>query len=628
MKKIVNIISYLIVLLIVFLLAVTFGMKNAYAYDNGKSIYEEQRYDYRTRRYINVDFNGGSGSLSHAVQVDRTSKGNVIEGMWIDGLGIGTLVKDVQEEYHYLRAWPNNQTPKEGRYWMEVDSIGVTPYLVFSDLKRTGYTYNGISTHLSNGKQYLGLIQSYKGSPACGIGAKATGWTMNKKSGNALRKWLKDNPDIYFKVLWKANTYTIKYNGNGETGGFTDDSVFTYDIKGNLNNNGYYKEGYIFMGWSTHKDGNVVFKDKQSVFNLTDQNEKTIELYARWQPVDYTNTIGHSVYDSNNKYIISLGTSSFTKKTGDIFTLNSSMSKKLPNGFYLDSSFKNVSNTIMNILPQTYTQPSSGLKFEFYYKPIKYSIHYELNGGINNPSNPLSYTIMDGYTLADPYKKGCKFLGWYIDGKKVNSINKKGFEKINSVSELYSLSDKRIYGDITIYAKWSTSKPTIDVKDCYYYKNENISNNQILKNVNAYDEYDGNISNKIVVEFYRYPNGNVVKNPTSLNTSNIGCINAMYSVVNSHGQTAKKEGKIYIVEKGSHTIEEISNPNIYSRFISMQECADGSVPLDNLSSRSIWNKPENFNILVNSLNKKGNDYLKNYDYINQSINIKKIKKVD
>ena len=132
MKIVTRVFISLLLFFVVFSSMTFNGITDVYAYDNGKSLYSEDRYDYRTRRHIKVDFNGGTGTLFYAVQVDRTSKGNVKEGMWIDGLGIGTHVKDIKGEYHYLRSWPNNESPKEGTYWMEMDTIGVTTYLVFS----------------------------------------------------------------------------------------------------------------------------------------------------------------------------------------------------------------------------------------------------------------------------------------------------------------------------------------------------------------------------------------------------------------------------------------------------------------------------------------------------------------
>ena len=62
------------------------------------------------------------------------------------------------------------------------------------------------------------------------------------------------------------------------------------------------------------------------------------------------------------------------------------------------------------------------------WQPIKYTIDYNLNGGINSSSNPSSYTIEDSITLKNPTKPGYTFKGWYSDEKfttKVTAISKK-----------------------------------------------------------------------------------------------------------------------------------------------------------------------------------------------------------
>ena len=47
------------------------------------------------------------------------------------------------------------------------------------------------------------------------------------------------------------------------------------------------------------------------------------------------------------------------------------------------------------------------------WKVIDYSIVYELNGGMNDPANPYSYTVEDGaITLKAPTKHGYTFAGW------------------------------------------------------------------------------------------------------------------------------------------------------------------------------------------------------------------------
>ncbi|MDR3339363.1 MAG: InlB B-repeat-containing protein [Candidatus Symbiothrix sp.] len=79
-----------------------------------------------------------------------------------------------------------------------------------------------------------------------------------------------------------ANTYTVVYNGNGNTGGSTVSSSHTYDVAKNLTANGFTKTGYTFAGWATSATGAVVYSNSQSVSNLTATNNGTVTLYAKW----------------------------------------------------------------------------------------------------------------------------------------------------------------------------------------------------------------------------------------------------------------------------------------------------------------------------------------------------------
>ncbi len=88
---------------------------------------------------------------------------------------------------------------------------------------------------------------------------------------------------------WTPNTYTIKFNGNGNTSGSTTQMSMTYDVSKNLTANGFNKTGYIFDGWNTNSSGTGNnYTDKQSVKNMTSTNGATINLYAKWKPITYT----------------------------------------------------------------------------------------------------------------------------------------------------------------------------------------------------------------------------------------------------------------------------------------------------------------------------------------------------
>ncbi len=98
---------------------------------------------------------------------------------------------------------------------------------------------------------------------------------------------------------WKANTYSVKFNGNGATSGSMSNQAFTYDAAQNLTANAFQRKYTVtynynysgstnttatatatFNGWATSADGAKVYNDKQSVKNLATSG--TVNLYANW----------------------------------------------------------------------------------------------------------------------------------------------------------------------------------------------------------------------------------------------------------------------------------------------------------------------------------------------------------
>ena len=89
-----------------------------------------------------------------------------------------------------------------------------------------------------------------------------------------------------------ANSYTVHFDGNGNTGGLMNDmSALTYGVAFNLTANAFTKTGYTFAGWATEAAGAVAYTDGQLVNKLTDVNNGTFTLYAKWTPNQYTVTL-------------------------------------------------------------------------------------------------------------------------------------------------------------------------------------------------------------------------------------------------------------------------------------------------------------------------------------------------
>ena len=116
------------------------------------------------------------------------------------------------------------------------------------------------------------------------------------------------NHTVTLYAIWQPNTYTVKYNGNGATGGTTANSSHTYDIDKKLTKNGYtraytvtYNHNYTgstnttktatysFVNWNTVANGTgTKYSNEATVKNLTDKNNDTFNLYAIWKSASIT----------------------------------------------------------------------------------------------------------------------------------------------------------------------------------------------------------------------------------------------------------------------------------------------------------------------------------------------------
>lgn len=155
---------------------------------------------------------------------------------------------NVSARDHYTVNYASNggsSTPASQTKWMNWDLT------LAGAISRTGYRFNGWKA--SNGSVY-----SASGSYTANAGTTLT-------------------------AQWNANTYTVVYNGNGNTGGSTASSSHTYNVSKNLTTNGFTKTDCLFKGWATSQNGPVVYSDGQSVANLTATHGATVDLYAVWE---------------------------------------------------------------------------------------------------------------------------------------------------------------------------------------------------------------------------------------------------------------------------------------------------------------------------------------------------------
>lgn len=128
--------------------------------------------------------------------------------------------------------------------------------LTANKFKKTGYTFIGWSTSKTGEVKYT---DKQKVKKVAAAGGKKT---------------------LY--AVWKANTYTVKFNANGGSGKMNAQS-FTYDTKKALSKNTFKApKGKVFAGWSKTKVGTACYENKQKISNLTAKNKGTVTLYAVW----------------------------------------------------------------------------------------------------------------------------------------------------------------------------------------------------------------------------------------------------------------------------------------------------------------------------------------------------------
>ena len=139
-------------------------------------------------------------------------------------------------------------------------------------------TYDVAKNLTANGFNKTGYIFEGWNTNSSGTGTNYT----DKQSVKNLTSTNGGTVTLYAK--WKPITYTIKFDGNGATGGSTASMSMTYDVAKNLTDNGFKRTSYNFIGWNTKADGSGTdYSNKQSVKNLSTTNGATITLYAQWE---------------------------------------------------------------------------------------------------------------------------------------------------------------------------------------------------------------------------------------------------------------------------------------------------------------------------------------------------------
>lgn len=363
-----------------------------------------------------------------------------------------------------------------------------------------------------------------------------TGWTC----GNGVSVVSNNGSSYRFKVTssgatitanWKVNTYTIAYNGNGADTGTTASQTCRFDTTYTLNANGFTKAGYLFQGWATSPDGDVVYADRASVRNLTTANNGNVTLYAKWKAVEYT-----IAFDAN----------------GGTGTLES----------------------ITTHYDEDVTLPDGTSNF------VKYTLD-----GVNVTADVLAGNMIPAENAGDEADDTAKayasvFLGWALEDEK--DLLKPRWTAGETVRNLTEQDG----GVVTLYAVWDDC-PWIQATDLYYTLEQAqsgfITADEILSHMTASDREDGS-----PILPGTHDNGTSFTIPDYAPTDftqfdGDGSCTENLTVVDSAGSVYVKQITVYVVD----TTPKPVKPEGTTRFIN-EYYYNQPYELGGLADDSIW----------------------------------------
>ncbi|MDR0461057.1 MAG: InlB B-repeat-containing protein [Nitrososphaerota archaeon] len=252
---------------------------------------------------------------------------------------------------------------------------------------------------------------------------------------------------ITLYAVWQANsisTYTVAYNGNGNTGGSVPVDGSSPYVSGStvivLGQGTLTKSNYVFLGWSTNSLASSAQYTQGSTFSIA---QNTI-LYAVWQAIPkYTvayngngNTGGSVPVDSNSPYtsgatVTVLGNTGNLVKSGYRFLGWNTSSSATVVQYVAGSTFTIVANTLLYaVWKQTFTITYNGNGSTGGFVPV--------DGGSPYDSG-LSVTVLGN--LGNLVKPSHIFLGWNTNSSAVLAQYTQG-------------STFTITQNITLYAIW------------------------------------------------------------------------------------------------------------------------------------------------------------------------------
>lgn len=276
-------------------------------------------------------------------------------------------------------------------------------------------------------------------------GYRFDGWYTAPNGGNKydFNTPLTGNVTVY--AHWVGNGYTVRFAGNGATGGGTPDQAFQYNIGQNLHRNGFVRDGYTFTGWK-RADNQQAYGDGQWVTNLTTQPNGIVTMVAQWSANE-----AHIRYNPNppaGKTTGGQGTPNWDGHTGDTSTIGQ-------NGWTIDGyTFAGWATSPdgsgARYAPGARWTANGTLTLYAQWTPGQASLTYDGNGATGGKTDPQTGKTDEKINVRDN--------GFTRDGYTFVTWNTQADCKGNAVKPN---SEWTLRGSSTLYACWAGNAQTL-----------------------------------------------------------------------------------------------------------------------------------------------------------------------
>ena len=260
---------------------------------------------------------------------------------------------------------------------------------------------------------------------------------------------------ITLKAKWTAWKHTIHYDKNvpassssQTVANMPEDDTKTFDITKTISSTKPSRNGYIFNGWNTQKDGKGTAYASGAAYKH-DQNGGTVTLYAQWTPWKHTVTYDKNVDPSSSSQTVTNMPGNQTKTFDEKLMISST--KPSRNGYIFNgwNTQKDGKGTAYASGAE-YKHDQNGNTVTLYaqWTAWKHTVHYNANGGDQNsvPTDQTK-TFDQAMILSDkkPTRHGYNFVRW----------NTKADGTGTSYEVKGNYNHDQNGGTVTLYAIWT-----------------------------------------------------------------------------------------------------------------------------------------------------------------------------